>query len=124
MAKAVGINHVALEVGDVDEALAFYGGLVDVELRGGAGGAMAFVALGDQFVALASAGERHVGLVVDDRQAVLDRARAAGAHVDGHQVRDPWGNVVEVVAYADVQYTKPVAVLNAMGLRTLTKTAK
>jgi catechol 2,3-dioxygenase-like lactoylglutathione lyase family enzyme len=122
MARAVGINHVALEVGDLEEALAFYGRLFDVELRGRVPG-MAFVDLGDQFLALAQgrAGtpdrERHFGLVVDDREAVLAAARAAGAAVfGGNSFRDPWGNHVQVVAYEDVQFTKTSEVLRGMGL--------
>jgi lactoylglutathione lyase len=116
------MNHVALEVGSVDEALAFYGRLFDVELRGRLPGA-AFVDLGDQFLALMEGGaaepdaQRHVGLVVDDRAAVLDAARAAGVEIFGaNSFRDPWGNQVQVVAYADVQFTKAPEILAGMGL--------
>jgi lactoylglutathione lyase len=113
MARAVGINHVALEVGDLEEALAFYGRLFELDLRGRVRG-MAFVDMGDQFIALA---ERHVGLMVDDRDAVLAAARAAGAEVfGGNSFRDPWGNHVQVVAYADVQFTKAPEILRGMGL--------
>ena len=122
MARAVGINHVALEVGSVDEALAFYGRLFEVELRGRLPGA-AFVDLGDQFLALMEGGsaepdaQRHVGLVVDDREAVLAAARAAGVEIfGGNSFRDPWGNQVQVVAYADVQFTKAPGILAGMGL--------
>ena len=122
MARAVGINHVALEVGSVDEALAFYGRLFHVELRGRLRGA-AFVDLGDQFLALMEGGsaepdaQRHVGLVVDDREAVLAAARAAGVEIfGGNSFRDPWGNQVQVVAYADVQFTKAPGMLAGMGL--------
>jgi lactoylglutathione lyase len=122
MARAVGINHVALEVGDLEEALAFYGRLFELDLRGRVRG-MAFVDMGDQFIALAETGgdgrdgERHVGLVVDDRDAVLAAARAAGAEVfGGNSFRDPWGNHVQVVAYADVQFTKAPEILRGMGL--------
>ncbi len=122
--RAVGINHVALEVGSLDDALAFYGSIFDVTLRGRVPG-MAFVDLGDQFLALAErqGGEpdshRHFGLVVDDREAVRDAARAAGVDVQpsGHlRFRDPWGNNVEVVDYRDVQFTKDARVLRGMGL--------
>jgi catechol 2,3-dioxygenase-like lactoylglutathione lyase family enzyme len=116
------MNHVALEVGSVDEALAFYGRLFDVELRGRLPGA-AFVDLGDQFLALMEGGaaepdaQRHLGLVVDDRGAVLDAARAAGVEIfGGNSFRDPWGNQVQVVAYADVQFTKAPEILAGMGL--------
>jgi predicted enzyme related to lactoylglutathione lyase len=122
MARAVGINHVALEVDDLEEALAFYGRLFDVELRGRVRG-MAFVDLGDQFLALAETPggepdrERHFGLVVDDRDAVLAAAREAGVQVfGGNSFRDPWGNHVQVVAYEDVQFTKTPEILRGMGL--------
>jgi catechol 2,3-dioxygenase-like lactoylglutathione lyase family enzyme len=122
MARAVGINHIALEVGSLDEALAFYGRLFDLELRGRIPG-MAFVDLGDQFIALAEGrrqepdGGRHFGLVVDDRDAVLAAAREAGVQVfGGNSFRDPWGNHVQVVAYEDIQFTKTAEVLRGMGL--------
>ena len=122
--RAVGINHVALEVGSLDDALAFYGSIFDLTLRGRVPG-MAFVDLGDQFLALAEReggepdGHRHFGLVVDDREAVREAARAAGVTVQpsGHlRFRDPWGNNVEVVDYRDVQFTKDARVLRGMGL--------
>ncbi|MGZ8782606.1 MAG: VOC family protein [Gaiellaceae bacterium] len=122
MARAVGINHIALEVGSLDEALAFYGRLFDVELRGRSPG-MAFVGMGDQFLTLAEGsnrapdGDRHVGLVVDDRAAVLAAVREAGVEVfGGNSFRDPWGNHLQVVEYADVQFTKTTEVLRGMGL--------
>ena len=120
-AKLVGINHVALEVGDLEEALAFYGRLFDVELRGRAGN-MAFIDMGDQFIALAQGrrqapdDERHFGLVVDDKEATLDAAREAGARVRGNTITDPWGNNLQVVGYEDVQFTKTPQILEAMGL--------
>jgi predicted enzyme related to lactoylglutathione lyase len=113
---------VALEVGSIEEALVFYGGLFELRLRGRMAGA-AFVDLGDQFLALMErdASEpdaaRHLGLVVDDREAVLAAARAAGAEVfGGNSFLDPWGNQIQVVAYADVQFTKTPAILRGMGL--------
>ena len=127
--KLVGINHVALEVGNVDEALEFYGRIFELSLRGRTG-RMAFVDIGDQFVALAEGrrqapdDHRHFGLVVDDKQAALDAAREAGADVSGNRIRDPWGNNVEVVAYEDVQFTKTPEVLRGMGLDGLEKTEK
>ena len=123
--RMVGLNHIALEVGDVEAALAFYGSIFEVRLRGKAEGA-AFVDMGDQFIALmqgpvrAAAGQRHFGLVVDDRSAVRALAEAAGADLlDGPSLGfvDPWGNRVEVVEYADIQFTKAGHVLHGMGLR-------
>jgi lactoylglutathione lyase len=122
MPRAVGINHIALEVGSIDEALAFYGRLFELELRGRIPG-MAFVDMGDQFLAFAERserqpdGERHFGLVVDDRDAVLAAARAAGVDIfGGNSFRDPWGNQVQVVAYQDIQFTKTPEILRGMGL--------
>lgn len=129
--KLVGLNHIALEVGDVDAALAFYGRIFAFELRG-RGEGQAFIDLGDQFIALIQVAEphedrvRHFGLVVDDRARVRELAVAAGARlVDGPflDFLDPWGNRIEVVAYADIQFTKAPHVLRGMGLG-LTKTAK
>ena len=130
-ARLVGINHVALEVGDVDEALAWYGALFTFELRGRVGDRMAFVDLGDQFLAL-SAGreqraddERHLGLVVDDKDAVRAALGAAGVAVlpgRGLDFRDPWGNRIEIVQYDEVQFSKTDGVLRGMALAGLGKT--
>jgi catechol 2,3-dioxygenase-like lactoylglutathione lyase family enzyme len=128
MARLVGINHVAVEVGDVDEALAFLERIFDdVRLRGRSAG-MAFVDLGDQFVAL-EAGRtqppdrgRHIGLVVDDQAEVVQRAREAGAQMVGsHDFLDPWGNRWQVVDYRDIQFTKTPRILAGMGLDGLEK---
>ncbi|HEY7706557.1 MAG TPA: VOC family protein [Gaiellaceae bacterium] len=127
--KLVGINHVALEVGNLEEALEFYGEIAEISLRGRAG-RMAFVDIGDQFLALAEGrkqgpdGHRHFGLVVDDKQAALAAARAAGAEVRGNQITDPWGNNIDIVAYEDVQFTKAPEILAGMGLAGLEKTDK
>ena len=122
MPRAVGINHIALEVGSIDEALAFYGRLFDLELRGRIAG-MAFVDMGDQFLAFAEGrtqepdAARHFGLVVDDRDAVLAAAREGGVKIfGGNSFLDPWGNQVQVVAYADVQFSKTPEILRGMGL--------
>jgi len=121
-ARLVGINHVALEVGDLDAALELYGRLFDLRLRGRVPG-MAFVDMGDQFLALAEGsgrgpdGEHHFGLVVDDRDAVRAALVEAGLQPHGNlRFIDPWGNEVEVVEYGDVQFTKDERVLRGMGL--------
>ena len=130
-ARAVGLNHVALEVGDVDEALAFYGQIFAFELRGRAGARMAFVDLGDQFLALSAPRRqpaddgRHLGVVVDDKEAVRAALAHAGVPVvpgRGLNFRDPWGNRIEVVQYDEVQFTKAPEVLRGMGLEGLGKT--
>jgi len=129
-AQLVGINHVALDVGDVEAALAFYGQVFELRLRGRERG-MAFIDAGDQFIALsergggeAGGGNRHFGLVVDDKEAVRAALEAAGAEIvpsRGLDFRDPWGNLVQVVDYRDIQFTKAPAVLRAMGLEGLSK---
>ena len=129
MTRLVGINHVALEVGSLDEALAWWEEVFGpIELRGRLRH-MAFVDMGDQFVALAEGNpaperHRHLGIVVDDQQATVDRARAAGARVEGHDVVDPWGNRLQVVDYRDVQFTKAAEVLAGMGLAGLEKSER
>jgi lactoylglutathione lyase len=128
--KLVGINHVALEVGDVGEALEFYGRLFEFELRGRAG-RMAFIDMGDQFIALSTGGDggpdraRHFGLVVDDKERVRRALQEAGVPVQpagGLDFRDPWGNNVQVVDYREIQFTKADHVLRGMGLDGLEKT--
>jgi len=128
-ARAVGVNHVALEVGDIGEALAFYGRLFDFELRG-ASETSAFIDLGDQFLALqkgrtqpADKG-RHFGLVVDDKDAVRAALTAAGVEpLPGPflDFLDPWGNRVEIVGYENIQFTKAPNVLRGMRLAHLAK---
>jgi lactoylglutathione lyase len=120
---------VALEVGDVEEALAFYGRIFEFALRGRSV-RMAFIDLGDQFVALAAGRKqapdehRHVGLVVDSKQAAREALAKAGVEVlpgRGLDFRDPWGNVIEVVEYAEIQFTKAPRVLAGMDLAELGK---
>ena len=129
MPRLVGINHLALEVGDIDEALEFWSSIFgELQLRG-RGGHMAFIDLGDQFIALAAGRtdppdrERHFGLVVDDKEAVRARLQELGIPVTGRGLdfRDPWGNLIQVVDYRDVQFTKTEQVLRAMQLHGLEK---
>ena len=129
MARLVGINHVAVEVGDVDEMLAFLGRIVDGLALRGRSGAMAFVDLGDQFIALERVAEPvasgHYGLVVDDQDEVVRRARAAGARMVGsHDFLDPWGNIWQVVDYHEIQFTKTDRVLEGMGFEGLEKSER
>jgi lactoylglutathione lyase len=132
LARLVGFNHVAVEVGDVEEALEFYGRIFEVELRG-RGPGMAFVDAGDQFIALSeggtgpSDGHRHAGLVVDDKRAVRRALREAGVQIlpgRGLDFLDPWGNRWQVVEYGEIQFTKAPEVLKGMGLGYLKKTEK
>ena len=129
-ARLAGINHVAIEVGDLEEALSFYGEIFEFELRGRMPG-MAFIDIGDQFIALSEGRTqppdeaRHFGLVVDDRGAVRAALVEAGVEIlpgRGLDFRDPWGNHLQVVEYGDIQFTKAPGVLRAMGLEDLEKT--
>ncbi|HKF72918.1 MAG TPA: VOC family protein [Stellaceae bacterium] len=122
--RLVGMNHVALEVGDVEAALDFYGKIFEFKLRG-RGKGQAFIDMGDQFIALMETAaphedrQRHFGVVVDDRSQVRALAEAAGARlVPGPflDFLDPWGNRVEVVEYGKIQFTKALHVLRGMGL--------
>ena len=128
-ATLVGFNHVALEVGDIEEALEFFGRLFEVKLRG-RGPGMAFIDAGDQFIALSegrsqeSDEHRHVGMVVDDRRAVRRALREMDVEVlpgRGLDFLDPWGNRWQVVEYSEVQFTKAPNVLRGMGLGNLRK---
>jgi lactoylglutathione lyase len=130
-ARAIGFNHVALEVGDLDEALAFYGRLFEFKLRGREEDAV-FIDLGDQFIALQKGRSqpaddgRHFGLVVDDKEAVRQALIAAGIEiVPGPflDFLDPWGNRIEIVGYQNIQFTKAPNVLRGMGLSHLKKNA-
>jgi lactoylglutathione lyase len=125
----VGINHVALCVGDVDEAVDFYGQVFELELRGRTPG-MAFLDMGDQFLALSQSEpgapdeDRHFGLVVDDRGRVRQALHDAGIEIEpgrGLHFKDPWGNRIEVVQYSEIQFTKAPPVLAGMDLEGLGK---
>ena len=130
--RLIGINHVALEVGDLDAALDLYGRLFSFELRGRAPGQV-FIDMGDQFLALAEGRRqppddgRHFGLVVDDKQAVREAVEREGLRiVPGRRLDffDPWGNRFEVVAYADIQFDRVDGVKRKLGIEDLEKTDK
>ena len=130
-ARAMGFNHIALEVGDIEEALSFYGKIFEFKLRGKSEN-MAFIDLGDQFLALQKGrsqpldGGRHFGLVVDDKDAVRRALAEAGVEaLPGPflDFRDPWGNRVEIVDYDNIQFSKAPNVLRGMGLAHLSKNA-
>jgi catechol 2,3-dioxygenase-like lactoylglutathione lyase family enzyme len=129
-ARALGINHVVLEVDDLDKALEFYGGLFEFELRGRSDH-NAFIDLGDQFIQLTlgrtqvADTKRHFGFVVDDREAVrraMDRLGIKSVN-ERMNILDPWGNRIEIVPYDDVQFTKAEHILKGMGVGVLEKTA-
>jgi len=124
--RLIGINHVAIEVGDIDAALEWYGRIFDFSLRG-KGERNAFIDMGDQFINLTRVPEyrqdgverRHIGFVVDDRSPIIELAKAAGAKfVEGPflDFLDPWGNRLEIIEYSNIQFTKAPNVLRGMGL--------
>ena len=125
----MGINHVALEVDDLDEALGFYGRVFEFELRGRVPG-MAFLDMGDQFLAISEGRsqppdvERHFGLVVDDLELARRSLETEDAEIlpsRGLDFRDPWGNHVQVVEYRDIQFSKTAGAMRALGLANLAK---
>ena len=130
-ARAIGFNHVALEVGDIEEALAFYSRIFQFEMRSKSDHD-AFIDLGDQFLALQKGRRqspddgRPFGLVVDDKEAVRRALAQAGVDMlpgPFLDFLDPWGNRIEVVGYANIQFTKAPHVLRGMGLAHLSKNA-
>jgi lactoylglutathione lyase len=133
MPRLVGVNHVVLEVADIEQALEFYSRLFEFRLRGRLP-RMAFIDMGDQFLVLAEVAEpdgpddeRHFGLVVDDREELRRRLVEAGAEIlpsRGLDFRDPWGNRVQVVQYSDIQFSKAPPVLHGMGMDHLEKSRK
>ena len=129
MPRLVGINHVALEVGDLEEALEFYGSLFEIARVDREPG-MAFLDMGDQFIALSEGrstgpdSRRHFGLVVDDKEAVRAALIAAGVEISPGRFldfRDPWGNLIQVVDYRDIQFTKAPSVARGMGIEDVEK---
>jgi catechol 2,3-dioxygenase-like lactoylglutathione lyase family enzyme len=132
LARLIGINHVALEVGDLEEALALYARLFRFELRGRTSG-MAFIDMGDQFLAVSEGrsqgpdDQRHFGLVVDDRDAVVEAARREGLEVipthRGADFVDPWGNRFQPVTYTEIQFERTPGAKRRLGIEDLEKTA-
>jgi catechol-2,3-dioxygenase len=129
-ARAVGINHIALEVGDIGEALAFYGSFIDFEIER-QNGTAAFIYFGDQFINFALGREqgpddrRHFGIAVDDKELVRETLEKMGVELLDSRFLDfldPWGNRVEITTYTKIQYTKADHILKGMGLGHLSKT--
>jgi len=132
-ARLVGINHIALEVGDLDAALDLYGRLFAFELRG-RGHGMAFIDMGDQFIAIAEGRsqapdeERHFGLVVDDVDAARAAVEREGLTLLGRRrgqsfdFRDPWGNRFQVVGYRNIQFERTDGVRRKLGIDGVQKT--
>ncbi len=127
--RVVGFNHVALEVGDIEEALAFYGEFLAFELRSKSE-SMAFIDLGDQFLALSKGrrqapdDDRHFGLVVEDKAVVARTLEEMGVEIISGRFLDfldPWGNRIEIIGYQNIQFTKAPHILRAMGLARLRK---
>ena len=129
-ARALGINHIVLEVGDLDKALIFYGQIFEFNLRG-RNDNNAFIDMGDQFIQLRlgrtqeADGARHFGFVVDNREAVKQALEEMGVEMLEHRMNfhDPWGNRVEVVSYEDIQFTKAPNIIRGMGIKKLEKTS-
>ena len=129
-ARAIGINHVALEVGDIEEALEFYGKFLEFNLRGKSE-TMAFIDLGDQFIAFLTNrtqpgdDDRHFGLVVDDKETVRAALEQLGIEIVSSRFLDfydPWGNRIEIVGYPDIQFSKASYVLDGMDITGVEKT--
>ena len=129
-AKPVGINHVALEVGDIEEALDFYGGFLELGIVSRSEKA-AFVYFGDQFINFIAGRtqgpdrRRHFGIAVDDKPLVRERLAEMDVELIGGRFLaflDPWGNRVEITTYENIQFTKADHVLRGMGLGHLKKT--
>lgn len=129
-ARGVGINHVALEVGDINEALEFYGSFLDFEIQSRSETA-AFIYFGDQFINFMTGRSqdpdrgRHFGIAVDDKELAHSLLERMGVKFVGTRFLDfldPWGNRVEITTYENIQFTKADHVLQGMGLGHLKKT--
>jgi len=128
-AHAVGINHVALEVGDIREALDFYGRFLSFTVEE-VTDEMAIVYFGDQFINFIRNPDRrpdtmrHFGIAVDDKPLARRTLEAMGVPLLDSRFLDfldPWGNRVEITTYTNIQFTKADHVLRGMGLGHLAK---
>jgi len=129
-ATAIGINHIALEVGNIAEALAFYGSFLNFTITSQSEDA-AFIYFGDQFINFSKGRtqtpdeKRHFGIAVDDKELVrntltkMDVALLGGRFLD---FLDPWGNRIEITTYTNIMFSKPTAILRGMGMDHLQKT--
>ena len=129
-ATAIGINHVALEVGNIAEALAFYGRILNFTITSQSENA-AFIYFGDQFINFAKGRaqvpdeKRHFGIAVDNKELVRDTLIEMGVALFGGRFLDfldPWGNRVEITTYTNIMFSKSTAVLRGMGMDHLQKT--
>lgn len=129
-ATAIGINHVALEVGNIAEALAFYGSFLNFTITSQSENA-AFIYFGDQFINFAKGRtqapdeKRHFGIAVDDKELVRDTLIEMGVALLGGRFLDfldPWGNRVEITTYTNIMFSKSTAVLRGMDMDHLQKT--
>ena len=128
-AHAIGINHVAIEVGDVAAAIEFYGRFLDFQVEEQNDG-MAIVYFGDQFINFIRNTDRtpdqmrHFGIAVDDKPLARSTLEAMGVQLLDSRFLDfldPWGNRVELTTYTNIQYTKADHILRGMGLGHLSK---
>ena len=129
-ATAIGINHVALEVGNIAEALAFYGSFLNFTITSQSEDA-AFIYFGDQFINFAKGRtqtpdeKRHFGIAVDNKELVrdtlieMDVALLGGRFLD---FLDPWGNRIEITTYTNIMFSKHTTILRGMGMDHLQKT--
>ncbi len=129
-ATAIGINHIALEVGNIAEALAFYGSFLNFTITSQTEDA-AFIYFGDQFINFAkgrtqaSDEKRHFGIAVDDKELVRNTLTQMDVTLLGGQFLDfldPWGNRIEITTYTNIMFSKTTAILRGMDMDHLQKT--
>ena len=129
-ATAIGINHVALEVGNIAEALAFYGSFLNFTITSQSENA-AFIYFGDQFINFAKGRtqtpdeKRHFGIAVDDKELVRNTLTEMDVTLLGGQFLDfldPWGNRIEITTYTNIMFSKTTAILRGMDMDHLQKT--